>query len=107
MSLSKRFIPWYVKESFSCLFRHRNSSEDIVQCYLHRWSVESFFKTAKQNFSLGKAKFSSEDGQNRWLVLVNLAYLIFNDMAKFLLEKTEVKRQYSVFLLICLALEFS
>ncbi|WP_367363405.1 transposase [Mesotoga sp.] len=54
------------------------SSEDIFLYYLHRWSIESYFKTAKQHFSLGKAGLSTEDAQKHWIILVILAYLIFN-----------------------------
>ncbi len=74
------------------------SSEDIFLYYLNRWSVESYFKTAKQHFSLGKAGLSTEDGQKHWIILVILAYLIFNDLHRFILEKTESQtKRYKVF----------
>jgi len=49
------------------------SSEAIFLYYLHRWSIESYFKTAKQHFSLGKAGLSTEDGHKHWIILVILA----------------------------------
>ncbi|HCO69093.1 MAG TPA: hypothetical protein DIT26_00655 [Mesotoga infera] len=67
------------------------SSEDIFLYYLHRWSIESYFKTAKQHFSLAKAGLSTEDGQKHWIILIVLAYLIFNDLHRFILEKTKLK----------------
>ena len=74
------------------------SSEDIFLYYLHRWSIESYFKTAKQHFSLGKAGLSTEDGHKHWIILVILAYLIFNDLQRFILEKTKSEtKRYKVF----------
>ncbi|HPD37796.1 MAG TPA: transposase, partial [Mesotoga infera] len=63
-----------------------------------RWSIESYFKTAKQHFSLGKAGLSTEDGHKHWIILVILAYLIFNDLQRFILEKTKSEtKRYKVF----------
>jgi len=74
------------------------SSEAIFLYYLHRWSIESYFKTAKQHFSLGKAGLSTEDGHKHWIILVILAYLIFNDLQRFILEKTKSEtKRYKVF----------
>ncbi|HON28732.1 MAG TPA: transposase, partial [Mesotoga infera] len=74
------------------------SSEDIFLYYLNRWSIESYFKTAKQHFSLGKAGLSTEDGHKHWTILVILAYLIFNDLHRFILEKTKSEtKRYKVF----------
>jgi len=53
---------------------------------------------AKQHFSLGKAGLSTEDGQKHLIILVILAYLIFNDLHRFILEKTKSQsKRYKVF----------
>jgi hypothetical protein len=66
--------------------------------YTNSHVVESYFKTAKQHFSLGKAALSTEDGHKHWTILVILAYLIFNDLHRFILEKTKSEtKRYKVF----------
>ena len=56
------------------------SGERLIQYDSLRWSIESFFKFAKQNLSLSKCQIRSEQAQKHYMILVSIAYLIFNDL---------------------------
>ena len=60
------------------------SGERIIQYYSLRWSIESFFKFAKQNLSLSKCQIRSEQAQKHYMILVSIAYLIFNDLMEMI-----------------------
>jgi len=60
------------------------SSEMIIRYYSLRWSIESFFKFAKQNLSLSKCQIRSEQAQKHYMILVSIAYLIFNDLMEMI-----------------------
>ena len=53
------------------------SSEDIIRYYALRWTIESFFKFAKQNLSFSNCQIRSSDAQNHFMLLISVAYLIF------------------------------
>ena len=58
------------------------SSEEIIDYYALRWSIESFFKLVKQNFSFSNCHIPLSDAQNHFMLLVSVVYLIFNDLKK-------------------------
>jgi IS4 transposase len=60
------------------------SSEQIIEYYSLRWCIESFFKMAKQDFSFAKCHVRSQDAQNHYMILISIAYLIFNDLKKLI-----------------------
>ena len=60
------------------------SSEQIIEYYSQRWCIESFFKMAKQDFSFAKCHGRSQDSQNHYMILISIAYLIFNDLKKLI-----------------------
>jgi len=62
----------------------RLSSEMIIRYYSLRWSIEAFFKFAKQNLSLSKCQIRSEQAQKHDMILVSIAYLIFNDLMEMI-----------------------
>jgi IS4 transposase len=64
------------------------SSEEIISYYALRWSIESFFKLVKQNFSFSKCQIRSKDAQNNFMLLVSIVYLIFKDL-KSLVSKVQ------------------
>jgi len=57
-------------------------SEVIIEYYSLRWTIESFFKFAKQNLSLAKCHSRYESAQSYFLILIAIAYLIFNDLMR-------------------------
>ena len=65
----------------------RLSGERIIQYDSLRWSIESFFKFAKQNLSLSKCQIRSEQAQKHDMILVSIAYLIFNDLMEMIQTK--------------------
>lgn len=70
------------------------SPEKIIETYLSRWSVENYFKMAKQDMKIGECRIRNEDGQNHWMVLASMAHLVFRVMRKILEAgtKDEAKR---------------
>jgi len=86
------------------------AGEDIIRYYAQRWSIESFFKMAKQNLGLGDCHLRSEKGQRHYMILVSIAYLIFNDLKAYYYsqekQKNECKKESNsqVFVMIKLAL---
>ena len=62
------------------------SSEDIIHYYSLRWTIESFFKFAKQNLSFSNCQIRSSDAQNHFMLLISVAYLIFNDLKSLCLK---------------------
>ncbi|MBP6982980.1 MAG: transposase, partial [Thermotogae bacterium] len=63
--------------------------EAIIEYYSLRWTIESFFKFAKQNLSLAKCHSRDESAQSHFLILIAIAYLIFNDLLKMLQTSEE------------------
>ncbi|MEA1883562.1 MAG: transposase [Thermotogota bacterium] len=59
--------------------------ENIIRYYAHRWSIESFFKMAKQSLGLGDCHLRSEKAQRHYMILVSIAYLRFSGVSKKLL----------------------
>ncbi|MGB4201704.1 MAG: transposase, partial [Thermotogota bacterium] len=57
--------------------------------YSLRWTIESFFKFAKQNLSLAKCHSRDESAQSHFLILIAIACLIFNDLLKMLQTSEE------------------
>ena len=62
------------------------SSEEIIHYYALRWTIESFFKFAKQNLSFSNCQIRSSDAQNHFMLLISVAYLIFNDLKSLCLK---------------------
>lgn len=56
------------------------SGEEIIHYYSLRWTIESFFKFAKQNLSFSNCQIRSSDAQNHFMLLISVAYLVFNDL---------------------------
>ena len=68
------------------------SGIEIVSTYLERWDIETYFKSAKQEFNLGKCKLRTESGQRHWMILIKIAYLIFKEHMEYL-KKHMVSKQ--------------
>ncbi len=79
------------------------SSEMIIQYYALRWSIETFFKFAKQNLSLARCQIRSEDGQTHFLILIIIICQIFNDLKEILRERQKNISIRETFLKICAA----
>jgi len=62
------------------------TGEDIILYYAQRWSIEVFFKLAKQHLGLGDCHLRSAAGQRLYMVLVSIAYLRFSGVSKKLLN---------------------
>jgi len=80
------------------------TGEDIILYYAQRWSIEVFFKLAKQHLGLGDCHLRSAAGQRHYMVLVSIAYLIFNDLKAFLLKQGQDNRNKAVLDFIRLSL---
>lgn len=86
------------------------SGEDMIRYYAHRWSIESFFKMAKQNLGLGDCHLRSEKAHRHYMILVSIAYLIFNDLKTYYDFQEKQKKESQkvsnsqVFVMIGLAL---
>ena len=52
------------------------STQVILDCYLVRWSIEVFFRQAKQNLALNQYQIRSSLGIRRFWVLMSAAHLI-------------------------------
>jgi hypothetical protein len=77
------------------------SAIEIVETYLERWNIETYFKSAKQDFGLGKCKLRTDLGQRNWMILVKLAYLIFKEHMEYLIKaKVEKVSKRYVFMVI-------
>jgi hypothetical protein len=76
------------------------SAIEIVETYLERWNIETYFKSAKQDFGLGKCKLRTDLGQQNWMILVKLAYLIFKEHMEYLKAKVEKVSKRYVFMVI-------
>jgi len=62
------------------------SGEDMIRYYALRWSIESFFKMAKQNLGLGDCHLRSQKAHRHYMILVSIAYLRFSGVSKKLLN---------------------
>ena len=51
------------------------STLDILNCYLERWSIEVFFRHAKQRLALDQYQIRSSLGIRRFWILMSTAYL--------------------------------
>lgn len=80
------------------------TGEDIILYYAQRWSIEVFFKLAKQHLGLGDCHLRSAAGQRHYMVLVSIAYLIFNDLKAFLQKQGQDNRNKAVLDFIWLSL---
>jgi len=78
-------------------------SEAIIEYYSLRWTIESFFKFAKQNLSLAKCHSRDESAQSHFLILIAIAYLIFNDLLRILQTSEENLTHCELFYVIRLA----
>jgi len=79
------------------------SGERIIQYYSLRWSIESFFKFAKQNLSQSKCQIRSEQAQKHYLFLVSIAYLIFNDLMEIIQTNKKNVPHHKIFYAIRVA----
>ena len=52
------------------------STQEILDIYLERWSVEVFFRHAKQKLALDKYQIRSSQGIRRYWLLMSLAHFI-------------------------------
>jgi len=68
--------------------------------YLKRWNIETYFKSAKQEFNLGKCRLRTESGQRHWMILIKLAYLIFKEHMEYLKRKYKDIPKQDVFRII-------
>jgi len=68
------------------------AGEDIIRYYAQRWSIETFFNLAKHNLGLGDCHLRSEKAQQHYMILVSIAYLIFNDLKQYLDTQSEQKK---------------
>ena len=50
--------------------------QQIIQLYSRRWSIETYFKTAKQYLRLNKSQIPTYDGQVAQITISALAYLL-------------------------------
>jgi hypothetical protein len=76
------------------------SAIEVVETYLERWNVETYFKSAKQDFGLGKCKLRTDSGQQNWMILVKFAYLIFKEHVEYLKAKVKKVSKRYVFMII-------
>ena len=76
------------------------SGIEIVSTYLERWDIETYFKSAKQEFNLGKCKLRAESGQRHWMILMKIAYLIFKEHMVYLEKRKKMVTKQDVFNLI-------
>jgi len=98
------FTHSYVVESavkwYGMKFIGSMSGIEIVSTYLERWDIETYFKSAKQEFNLGKCKLRAESGQRHWIVLMKIAYLIFKEHMVYLEKRKRMVTKQDVFNLI-------
>src|SRR6056297_563116 len=86
------------------------SGEELICYYAQRWSIESFFKMAKQNLGLGDCHLRSQKAHRHYMILVSIAYLIFNDLKTYYDSQVKLKKKSQrvsnsqVFVMIGLAL---
>ncbi|MFP4461099.1 MAG: transposase [Thermotogota bacterium] len=80
------------------------AGEEIILYYAQRWSIEVFFKLAKQHLGLGDCHLRSAAGHRHYMVLVSIAYLIFNDLKAFLQKQGQDNRNKAVLDFIRLSL---
>ena len=52
------------------------STQAILDCYLERWSIEVFFRQAKQNLALDQYQIRSSLGIRRFWILMSTAHLV-------------------------------
>ena len=52
------------------------STQDILDLYLERWSIEVFFRQTKQKLALDKYQIRSSRGIRRYWLLMSLAHLV-------------------------------
>ncbi|MGC9140175.1 transposase [Athalassotoga sp.] len=76
------------------------SGIEIVSTYLERWDIETYFKSAKQEFNLGKCKLRTESGQRHWMILIKISYLIFKEHMEYVKKDMEVVSKQDVFNII-------
>ena len=65
-------------------------SKEILERYLSRWSIERYFQISKASFGLGKCKIRDEKAQENWMVVLSIAYYLF-EMVRALLKIKEIK----------------
>ena len=51
------------------------STQNILDCYLERWTIEVFFRHAKQRLALDQYQIRSSLGIRRFWILMSTAYL--------------------------------
>ena len=76
------------------------SAIEIVETYLERWNIETYFKSAQQDFGLGKCKLKTDLRQQNWMILIKLAYLIFKEHMEYLIAIVEKVSKQHVFMTI-------
>lgn len=50
--------------------------QQIIQLYSRRWSIETYFKTAKQYLRLNKSQIQSYDGQVAQITVTAMTYIL-------------------------------
>ncbi len=50
--------------------------QQIIQLYSRRWSIETYFKTAKQYLRLNKSQIQNYDGQVAQITITALTYIL-------------------------------
>ncbi len=71
------------------------SGEEIIERYLSRWQIETYFQISKANLGLGKCKIRNEKAQENWMVILSIAYYLF-EIVKTSLKLKKMKNVKSV-----------
>jgi hypothetical protein len=66
------------------------NGRQILEKYLSRWSIETYFQIAKVSFGLGKCKIRNKKAQENWMVVLSIAYYLF-EMIKEILKIEQSK----------------
>ena len=76
------------------------SAEEVVRNYISRWKIEVFFKSAKQRFNLGDCTLRNNKGQEHWMIIVSMAYLVFKVIMRLLAIRSEEGMKELIYLAI-------
>ncbi|WP_211250170.1 transposase, partial [Mesoaciditoga lauensis] len=71
-----------------------------VRNYMSRWKIEVFFKSAKQRFNLGDCTLRNNKGQEHWMIIVSVAYLVFKVIMRLLAIRSEEGMKELIYLAI-------
>lgn len=66
------------------------NGKEILEMYLSRWSIETYFQVAKSGVGLGKCRIRNKKAQDNWMTVLSIAYFLFETI-KALLEIEQIK----------------